>query len=282
MKVLLHVNYCEGQGRLDELFDLALEFGYDGLELRWRYAFSDYTQEGYQNKVAEFKQRHPELELVFGGGVKFCRNDPEKVKRETAEYLSFLPWAKEACGTSIMNGMTGTIVVTENPFKRSGENGSYAATEEDYEAAAAGLRIVGARADELGMKIALETHGCYLHDNAKSCRKLLDLTGCPAVGLNYDQGNIIGLPTGESIDEVFALVGDKIFYAHLKNAYIVSGQYLPAPLRYGSINTDKILKQLKQLKLPFVATEFPSSGDSIIAAKEDVEYMRFLLARLAK
>ena len=39
MKILLHVNYYEGKGRLRSLFELASQYGYDGVELRWKYAF---------------------------------------------------------------------------------------------------------------------------------------------------------------------------------------------------------------------------------------------------
>ena len=35
MKTLLHVNYYEGAGKMDELFRIARKFGYDGVELRW-------------------------------------------------------------------------------------------------------------------------------------------------------------------------------------------------------------------------------------------------------
>jgi hypothetical protein len=52
MKVLLHVNYCEGQGKLDQLFELAKTYGYDGVELRWKYRFDDMDQAQYQKKIA--------------------------------------------------------------------------------------------------------------------------------------------------------------------------------------------------------------------------------------
>ena len=45
MKVLLHVNYYEGVNKLDELFRIAQKFGYDGVELRWKYAFDDEAPE---------------------------------------------------------------------------------------------------------------------------------------------------------------------------------------------------------------------------------------------
>ncbi len=278
MKILLHVNYCEGRGRLPELLAMAVRLGYDGVELRWKYAFDDLTQEEYQQRVADFKSRHPAMEIVFGGGIKFCRGEADEVRRDTDRYLDFLPWARAQCGTTIMNGTTGPMVALGCTWRDYDRNGSAMATEKDYQDAAAGLRVIGRRAGELGMKIGLETHCCYLHDTAASSRKLMDLTDCPHVGLNYDQGNIFAHPHGESIDEVFRLIGGKMVYAHLKNAHKVKGEYLAAPLRYGAINTRYILQKLN---LPMLATEYPCTGDGFYAAKDDLDYMRFTLQNLS-
>ena len=57
MKTLLHVNYHEGAGRLDNLFKIASKYGYDGVELRWRYRFADYDQASYQAKVAQLRRK---------------------------------------------------------------------------------------------------------------------------------------------------------------------------------------------------------------------------------
>lgn len=277
MKVLLHVNYNEGRGRLQKLLNMATLFNYDGVELRWKYAYDDLSQEEYQQQVASFKDRYPGMEVVFGGGIKFCGGDAEEVRRDTDQYLDFLEWAHKQCGSTTMNFTTGAMVAPGRGWRDYEFNGSGMATDKDYEDAAAGLRIVGQKAGELGMKIALETHSCYLHDTATSSRKLMDVTDCPHVGINYDHGNIFGHPKGESIDQALELLGDKIFYAHLKNAHKVQGQYLPAPLRHGSINTRYILRRLR---VPMVTTEYPCTGDGFFAAKDDIEYMRFTLQYL--
>ena len=76
MKVLLHVNYVEGPGDcLERLFALASRAGCDGVELRWKYRFQDRTQEEYCALVADLKQRYPEMEIVFGGNIPFCRGE---------------------------------------------------------------------------------------------------------------------------------------------------------------------------------------------------------------
>ncbi len=41
MKVILNVNYYEGRGRLRTLFEQTNQYKYNGVELRWKYAFSE-------------------------------------------------------------------------------------------------------------------------------------------------------------------------------------------------------------------------------------------------
>ncbi|MFA7232380.1 MAG: TIM barrel protein, partial [Victivallaceae bacterium] len=143
-------------------------------------------------------------------------------------------------------------------------------------------RIVGDAAAANGILIALETHNCYLHDIATSCNKLMEQTGHDAVGLNYDHGNIFINRNGESIADVFKLMGGKIYYAHLKNlikpvGMALPGGFIPTRLKDGHINNRDIVDRLRQtLRSGMLALEYPCSGDGIFAAEEDMEYMRSL------
>ncbi len=282
MKTLLHVNYYEGAGRLDELFCIADRFGYDGVELRWKYVFPDYTQDAYQQKVLELKQKYPHFEIVFGGQVNFCRGEKSQVEKDTEAYLAFLEWASANCGSKVMNFFTGGLQAPGCQYMEFDKNGSGCATEEDYEKSAEGLRIVGKKAAELGMLIALETHNCYLHDLVEPCRKLLDMCGSPAVGINYDQGNIIINKNGCAVEKVFETLGDKIHYAHLKNMLIPRGleesrSFMGCRLSDGMINNMAVMRGLKKhLKSGIFAVEYPVSGDGIYAAAKDIEYIRFI------
>ncbi|MCC7300645.1 MAG: sugar phosphate isomerase/epimerase [Verrucomicrobia bacterium] len=282
MKVLLHVNYHEGKGRLRPLFELARQNKYDGVELRWKYAFDDFNQVTYQQEVAALKSQYPEMEIVFGGAVNFCRGPKDEVEKTTADYLRFLEWAAKECGTKVMNFFTGVMVARDNSYYDFHTNGSAMACDEDYEKAAAGLRIIGNTAAANGILIALETHNCYLHDIAASCQKLMTATNHDAIGINYDHGNICINKHGESIADVFKLVGDKIYYAHLKNlmkqpGMVLPGGFIGTRLKDGHINNRDIVDRLRgTLRSGMLALEYPCTGDSILAAKEDMEYMRSL------
>jgi sugar phosphate isomerase/epimerase len=281
MKVLMHVNYYEGPGKLDKLFKLAQDNFYDGVELRWKYNFPDMTQIQYQEKVAKLKQQYPEFEIVFGGAVDFCRGTEAEVKKETEAYLEFLEWAKVNCDTKVMNFFTGGLVAKGVEYIEFDKNGSNIATEEDYQKSAAGLKIVGDKAAQLNILIALETHNCYLHDLATPSKKLMDLTNHSAVGMNYDHGNILINSNGESIDQVFELLDGKIYYAHLKNIMVYKNVYLVTRLEEGHIDTMHVTDKLRNnLKSDMVTLEYSAPGDGIIAAKRDMEYMRFIKKEL--
>ncbi|MDD5599957.1 MAG: TIM barrel protein, partial [Victivallaceae bacterium] len=274
--------YCEGPGTLDELFRIADKFGYDGVELRWKYRFPDMNQHEYRNKLVALKSQYPDFEITFGGMVDFCRGKESEVETETANYFEFLEWTKKELDTKVMNFFTGTMVTEGIDYTEFHVHGSGMAEEGDYERAAAGLRKVGDKAAGLDMLISLETHNGYLHDLAKPCRKLMDMTGHDAVGINWDQGNILLNRNGESIDEVFAVLDGKIYYAHLKNVLVYRKQlYMVTHLEQGHIDTMHAVRKLRDnLKSGILAVEYPAPGDGVIAAKRDMEYMKYIKAWL--
>ena len=276
MKTLLHVNYYEGAGKMDELFRIADKFGYDGVELRWKYRFDDMNQKEYQNKVAALKSQYPDFEITFGGMVDFCHG--KDAETDTADYIEFLEWAKKELDSKVMNFFTGIMVAENTEYNLFHLNGSGMAEEKHYERSAAGLKTIGDKAAELDMLIALETHNGYLHDLAKPCKKLMDMTQSDAVGINWDQGNILLNKNGESIDEVFDILDGKVYYAHLKNVLVYQHQlYMCTHLDQGHIDTMHAVRKLQtNLKSGILATEYSAPGDGIIAAKRDMEYMKYI------
>lgn len=281
MKVLLHVNYHERPGGLDELFEIANEFDYNGVELRWKYGFDDMNQKEYQEKVLSLKEKYPEFEITFGGIIDFCRGQTDVVEEETTKYLEFMDWAKTNLNTKVMNFFTGVLHNKEVDDYKFHAHGSTLATNDDYERSAKGLRIIGDKAAELNMLIALETHTSYLHDLPAPSRKLLDMTNHDAIGMNIDYGNIFINKNKSSLSESFDVLSDKIYYAHLKNVLLCGAVCVDTHLEQGDINNMDFLKLLKSnLKSDLITLEYPSSGDGIIAAKRDMEYIKFLKKRL--
>lgn len=285
MDVLLHVNYYEGPGRLQKFFNTAVKYGYNGVELRGKYTQGDMDQNQYRAMVEEFKQKHPEMQIVFGQMVPFCRGTEEEIKQDTEFFADLLQWAAEKCGSKLFNAFTGPVIPEGVPWTSSEKVGSGGADESDYVKSAEGLRILGKEAAKYSIRLALETHCGYLHDLPEPCMKLLSMTDCDNVGINYDHGNIVLHPAGCNIKSYFEIAGAKTYYAHLKNLFKINGKnsggYAVCHLSDGCINTRQAVENLLKLKdLDTVAVEYPCPGDGIYAAKKDMEYMRELLADL--
>ena len=277
MKVLLHVNYYEGAGKFENLFKLIKFAGADGVELRAK-NYYNMGKENYLAMVEDLKQRNPEAEIAFG--YQLCFNtDEETRKQDFEDFVNFLDWAKAKCGTKVMNMFTDSLVAENGAYYEFEQNGSALADEDMYIRHGEGLTRAGNELEKRGMIAGLETHNCYIHDIAKSCAKLAEYIKSPAVGFNYDHGNIFLNKNGETIDEVFELLKGKIHYAHLKNLLRSRDYkyYYATHLEDGHIDTGKVLGLLKdEVKSGVIAVEYACPGDGLIAAKRDIEYVNFL------
>ena len=277
MKVLLHVNYYEGAGKFETLFKLIRSVGADGVELRAK-NYYDMGKENYLAMVEELKQRNPDLELAFGYQL-CCDTDEETRKKDFEDFVNFIDWAKEKCGTRLLNMFTDSLVNPDCAYFDFDKNGSALADDEMYARHGKVLTAAGNELEKRGMLAALESHNCYIHDIAKSCAKLLTYVKSPAIGINYDHGNIFLNKNGETIDQVFDLLKGKIYYAHLKNMMRSRDfqHYFPTHLEAGHIDTCKVLDKLRnELKSGIFAIEYACPGDGVIAAKRDMDYIRFL------
>ena len=279
LKTLLHVNYFEGAGRLPGLFKLAAENGCDGVELRGYNKFEE-SEEKYLAIIEELKQQYPQFEITFGYPIDYMKDDDsERIAAAEDKFYKRLEWAKAKCGSKLFNFFTGNIFGKNAAYHEYVRNGSAAARDEHYERAAAGLHRINAELARLDMRIALETHNCYLHDLPYPCAKLFKMADADRVGANYDHGNMFINPNGpQTINEVFDVLKGRIYYAHLKNMFRAADfTHMGCLLEQGNINTMRVVNLLRN-ELPdgIMAIEFPSSGDNIIAAKRDMEYIRFV------
>ena len=282
MKVLLHVNYYEGAGKFETLFKLIRAVGADGVELRGGNHY-DMGKEKYLAMVEELKQRNPDLELTFGYQLHFSSIDDDAQKREFDDFVDFIDWASSKCGTRLLNMFTDDLLDPNYSYLDFDHNGSALADDLLYARHGAGLTQVGRELEARNMLGALESHNCYIHDTAKSCAKLLLCVKSPAIGINYDHGNIALNSQGETIDEVFELLKGKIYYAHLKNMLFSHDlkYFYPTHLADGHIDTCQVMSKLKdELKSGIFAIEYACSGDGVIAAHKDMEYVRFLRSYL--
>jgi len=86
---------------------------------------------------------------------------------------------------------------------------------------------------------------------------------------------------GGSIADAFRLLNDKIYYAHLKNLLKMPNSHMVVTrLEEGHVDQMEVMAGLKaHLRSGMLAIEYPCSGDGIIAAHRDMEYIRFMKKR---
>ena len=95
-------------------------------------------------------------------------------------------------------------------------------------------------------------------------------------GLSVEQ---VGYVANAGSDGLFSLLKGKIYYAHLKNLMRSRDfkYYLATHLEDGHIDTCKVMDKLRnELKSGIFAIEYACPGDGVIAAKRDMDYVRFL------
>jgi len=175
--------------------------------------------------------------------------------------------------------MAGPLVVQGIPYSEFHQHGSGAATWEQWAWAVEGYQQLGAVAEELGVRMAFETHNGYIHDLAKPTAEFLRRIGSPALGANLDMGNIVLNSNGEPLQDALSILGNNIYYNHLKNIFKPStGGYIVCGLADGVIDNRVWAQGLKDMGNDSpICLEAPRQGDRDFFAQDDIEYFRWVL-----
>ena len=277
--VIMHVNYFEAGNTLATLFDKAKCFGYEGVELRgFR---QDTATPDYLQEIKREWERTGLKHVILSCPAEL--NNPSAAERAASiEKCSAMLRQAAALGVKLFNAMAGTLLAEGAAYFEFARNGSAAATDEQWQWAVEGYQQLGAVADELGVRLAFETHNCYIHDLAKPTAEFLRRIGSPAVGANLDMGNLIINANGESTVEACRILGERIFYAHLKNLFRpTAGGWIVCALPDGVIDNRVLLRTLKgQGYNAPICLEAPRAGDRDHFARQDIEYIRWVLEGL--
>lgn len=106
------------------------------------------------------------------------------------------------------------------------------------------LRYLGDYAADHGVRIALETHG-GLTRNGSLAARLLDAVDHPAVGLNYDTGNIYYYNDDLDPAEDLKQVAGRVVQVHLKDTEGGKGEWQFCTLGEGRVNFPSIVATLR-------------------------------------
>jgi sugar phosphate isomerase/epimerase len=279
--LVMHVNYCEQGQTLDEIFTKAAAWGFDGVELRRRWA--GLRDDEYIDAIAKARAKSGLREIIFGApGADLMGNDADFRRREIETAKDFHRQAAQRLGTTLFNTFSGSLHNAEAAPLEFSRHGSAMASEAQWQAAIEGFQELAADAQEIGVRLGFETHASYLHDLPEPAKRLLDAIGSPQVGVTLDYANIALFPNAPSLAETIRLLGEKIFFVHLKNLYFLEGgAYVMTGLGEGAINHREFLRLLQEIEYSGpLCIEAPRAGDREHFAQEDLGYLRTLLRDL--
>ena len=285
--IIMHINYCEQGQTLDEICLKAVAWGFDGVEFRQKRGGVKETAEEYLDALARAQKRSGLKMVIFGSpGPDLMTPDAAKRAREVEEVSNFYRMAARRFKLTVCNTFTGPLKNPDAavPYYIYEKQGSAVATPDQWKWAVEGYKVLGALAAELGFRFAFETHMTYLHDLPAVAKKLVDRIGCPSVGVNLDYGNTVYFPKPPSLKEVIGQVGPSLYYVHLKNCQISDGhERARVGLADGDINHREYLRLLAEAgyRGP-LCIEAPRPGDREWFAKQDIAYLKSLIADLAK
>lgn len=291
LPVIMHINYCEQGQSLVEACHKAVAWGFDGIEFRSRNLKADEPDEAYLDRVAEAVSVSGLRQIVFGGpGPKLAVADARKRADETARSIAFYRLASERFKLSVCNTMAGSLLNPDKevPSHHYDRHGSHAATDDQWTWAAEGFKEIGAAVEQLGFRLAFETHMNYIHDLPTAAVRLTGMIGSPSVGVNLDYGNCVYFTKPVPIQDTIAAVGDKLFYVHLKNSIGApkqDGDYgsprWATALSEGEINHRLYLQTLKNRGYTGpICVEAPRAGDREWYARQDLHYIRSLMQEI--
>ncbi|MGB9677023.1 MAG: sugar phosphate isomerase/epimerase family protein [Candidatus Ratteibacteria bacterium] len=283
-KIIMHVNYMEQGQSIEEICEKAVKIGYDGVEFRRKIRNMD--EEEYLQNLAKCIEKSKLEYIIFGGpGPNLMLPEKDKREKEVEELINFYTKASKYFKLTLCNTMTGVLLNPSYSYFEFDKHGSYFASEENWEWAIEGFKILGDIAEKLNFKFAFETHMCYLHDTVESSKKLVDLIDKKNVGINLDYANIICFKNPVPLKDAVEMCGQKLYYLHLKNLFKIEGieykNYINCSLSDGIINYREFLKILKEKNYRgYICLEAPRSGDREHFAKEDFKYIKQLLSEI--
>jgi len=282
----MHVNYCEQGQSLREICFKAVEWGFDGVEFRRKRTGVEEEPEAYLDALAEAVQASGLKHVLFGyPTANLMTPDAGEREREVENAIAFYRSARQRFPILLCNAFSGPLLNPDKniPYREYQKQGSGIATEEHYQWAAEGFRVLAPVAEELGFRFAFELHMGYLHDLPASAAKLIEMIGYPAVGANLDYGNIIYFPERPTLAESIRTLAGRLYYVHLKNSVALpTGGRLPTALADGEINHREYLRLLVEVGFDGpICIEAPRPGDREWFAQQDLAYIRSVIRDIA-
>lgn len=292
--IIMHINYGEiaggnfGKRSVEDICRFASECGFDGIEFRGAIpkSLGEISFREYAEQIGAAKKKYGLTEMLLSFGMADCAS-PDREKREKclADTVEKAKIAREIVGVNVCN-TSATPTFSQIPGVSGSDyqfHGSAAATQENWDMTVDTYQRLGVELEKLDLRFAFETHMGYIHDLPAPAKKLADAIGSPMMGVNLDFGNAVYFPVHPTLEESIDLLGDKLFYTHMKNSVATpgSGLRLPTALAEGEINHRLYFEKLREVGFAGpIGIEAPRPGDRYQFAKNDIAYVRSLIEDL--
>ncbi len=284
--VILHCNYVEQGQTIDEMCELAVKWGFDGIEFRQKRFDVEEEPGDYLDAVEKAVASSGLKHVLFGApGPDLMLDDADARKREVDTCIAFFRDAAKRFDLTVCNTMAGTLK-SDAPYMEFDKHGSAIATDAQFQNTVEGFQVLGDLALELGFRFAFELHNVYIHDLPAPARKLVDAIDRDSVGLNIDFGNIVIYPGNTiTVEEGLEICKGRTYLLHLKNLYKIGGleylNWIMCPLADGIINNRELLRIVKGQGYDGpIVIEQPREGDRSWYAPEDLAYIRSVMGDL--
>jgi sugar phosphate isomerase/epimerase len=225
-----------------------------------------------------------DIGCVRAGGALAHPLAGERARKRLETAIRYAAWT----GASVVN--TAMVSPPTNPHGpgvgRQGEQvsqgASRLATEQDFLITAEHLRVMGRKAADVGVNIAIEVHQGSIADNSTATLHLLDLVGLDSVGANPDLGNIYWQyeQPEESAEAAIVALAPRAVYWHCKN---LRRQHVPelrrsfftrVPLPDGDLDYRFALAAMVEAGYQgYIAIEGAREGDALSLDRRGAQYV---------
>jgi len=290
--ILLHRSYVDISGRpgtMETVFRTAWELGYNGVEVNAPGCGQELADVAPGiDTLARFKEKWitPVIVLHFPMGLIEDDKWPQREAVYERMQKSF-ELASAKLGVTLFNTMaSGPIIPEGNQYVDYAKNGSIAATETHWERAVEMLTTASRLAAESHITLAIEVHGCLIHDLPETTLDLLDRVGAANLGANPDVGNMTLVRENFLAPEELEPLVPRTTHVHLKNVRMVlagGGGWLIEGTGNGQIDYLPLARSLTAsgYRGPY-SLEFPGLyGDPRAAAARDLAFTQRLLLEAA-
>ena len=217
---------------LDDALDAAAAIGVPAVELACTAPHLDRTTA--ERRAAGVARGMRDRGLATSALSLFTHlTDPDTVRRHIDDALFFIRLAP----------VFETAIVKVTP----GPPASAAATPEHWRCLERAMAQLIEAAEDMGVRLAFETHMRQLTDTLAGTQRLLGLADAACVGVTLDFSNMVF--ARESIEECIRTLAPRIYNCHVKNGCIADdGSWHFGPLNEGWTRYDHVMRLLEEIR----------------------------------